>query len=67
MTSACAIEASLDLETSRLLEAAAAKREALDLIMNHYAEGTFDYPDASVHRISIFQIEIDTMTGKTSP
>jgi hypothetical protein len=48
------------------IEAAIAKREALDIIMNHYAEGAFDYPDASVHRISVFQVEIDTMTGKTS-
>jgi nitroimidazol reductase NimA-like FMN-containing flavoprotein (pyridoxamine 5'-phosphate oxidase superfamily) len=48
------------------LEAAAAKREALDIIMNHYAEGAFDYPDASVNRISVFKVEIDTMTGKIS-
>lgn len=49
------------------VEATAAKREALDIIMNHYAEGAFDYPDASVNRISVFKVEIDTMTGKTSP
>ena len=49
------------------VEATAAKREALDIIMNHYAEGAFDYPDASIDRISVFKVEIDTMTGKTSP
>ncbi len=49
------------------VEATAAKREALDIIMSHYAEGAFDYPDASVNRISVFKVEIDTMTGKTSP
>ena len=48
------------------VEATAAKREALDIIMNHYAEGAFDYPDASVNRISVFKVEIDTMTGKAS-
>jgi nitroimidazol reductase NimA-like FMN-containing flavoprotein (pyridoxamine 5'-phosphate oxidase superfamily) len=48
------------------LEVAAAKREALDIIMNHYAEGAFDYPDASVNRMSVFKVEIDTMTGKIS-
>jgi hypothetical protein len=53
--------------TAAFVEAAAAKREALDIIMNHYAEGTFDYPDTAVNRISVFKIEIDTMTGKTSP
>jgi len=53
--------------TVAFLETAAAKREALDIIMKHYAEGTFDYPDASVNRISVFKVEIDTMTGKTSP
>jgi hypothetical protein len=35
--------------------------------MNHYAEGAFDYPEASVNRISVFKVEIDTMTCKTSP
>jgi nitroimidazol reductase NimA-like FMN-containing flavoprotein (pyridoxamine 5'-phosphate oxidase superfamily) len=49
------------------LEAPAAKREALDIIMNHYAEGAFDYPDASVNKITVFKVEIDTMTGKMSP
>jgi nitroimidazol reductase NimA-like FMN-containing flavoprotein (pyridoxamine 5'-phosphate oxidase superfamily) len=48
------------------VEDAAAKRDALDIIMKHYADGTFDYPDASVHRISVFKVEIDVMTGKTS-
>jgi nitroimidazol reductase NimA-like FMN-containing flavoprotein (pyridoxamine 5'-phosphate oxidase superfamily) len=53
--------------TAAFVEAAAAKREALDIIMKHYAEGAFDYPDASVNRISVFKVEIETMTGKTSP
>ena len=35
--------------------------------MNHYAEGAFDYSDTLVNRISVFKVEIDTMTGKTSP
>ena len=48
------------------VEAAAAKREALDIIMHHYAEGEFDFPDASVRKISVFKVEIDVMTGKTS-
>ncbi len=52
--------------TAAFVEAEADKREALDIIMNHYAEGTFDYPDAAVNRISVFKVEIDTMTGKTS-
>jgi hypothetical protein len=53
--------------TAAFVEATDAKREALDIIMNHYAEGAFDYPDASVKRISVFKVEIDSMTGKTSP
>jgi uncharacterized protein len=52
--------------TTAFVEATSAKREALDIIMNHYAEGPFDYPDASINRISVFKVEIDTMTGKTS-
>ena len=34
------------------IEATAAKCEALDIIMNHYAEGAFDYPEASVNRVA---------------
>jgi nitroimidazol reductase NimA-like FMN-containing flavoprotein (pyridoxamine 5'-phosphate oxidase superfamily) len=48
------------------LEAAAAKRQALDIIMKHYAEGAFDFPDTSIHRITVFKVAIDTMTGKMS-
>ncbi len=48
------------------VETAAAKREALDIIMRHYAPGSFDYPAKTLERITVFKVEIDTMTGKAS-
>ncbi|MGB8427521.1 MAG: pyridoxamine 5'-phosphate oxidase family protein [Desulfobacterales bacterium] len=52
--------------TTVFIDSAAAKREALDIIMGHYADGAFDYADARVDKIAVFKVEIDTMTGKAS-
>ncbi|MFZ0612554.1 MAG: pyridoxamine 5'-phosphate oxidase family protein [Desulfobacterales bacterium] len=49
------------------VETEAARREALDIVMRHYAEGSFDYAEATLERIAVFKVEIDTMTGKASP
>lgn len=52
--------------TTVFIETEAARREALDIIMRHYAPGSFDYPAATLERIAVFKVEIDTMTGKAS-
>jgi nitroimidazol reductase NimA-like FMN-containing flavoprotein (pyridoxamine 5'-phosphate oxidase superfamily) len=48
------------------VEAPEAKRRALDLIMAHYAPGTFDYPEAALAKIVILKVRVRSMTGKRS-
>lgn len=52
--------------TAAFVEPPAAKREALDIIMAHYADGAFDYSDTEIRRIAVFKVAIDNMTGKAS-
>ena len=42
------------------------KRKALDVIMQHYAEGAFEYQAKAVENIVIIKVEIESMTGKQS-
>jgi nitroimidazol reductase NimA-like FMN-containing flavoprotein (pyridoxamine 5'-phosphate oxidase superfamily) len=48
-----------------LIEAPEAKREALDVIMEHYrAKGPFSYKEKGFEKALIIKVEIDKMTGK---
>ena len=48
-----------------LIETAEGKREALDLIMEHYgAKGPFAYKEKGFEKALIIKVRIDTMTGK---
>jgi nitroimidazol reductase NimA-like FMN-containing flavoprotein (pyridoxamine 5'-phosphate oxidase superfamily) len=48
-----------------LIETPEAKREALDLIMEHYgAKGPFSYKEKGVEKALIMKLEIERMTGK---
>lgn len=42
------------------------KRTALDIIMEHYSEGDFEYTDQAIDKITVIKIEIEEMTGKNS-
>ncbi len=42
------------------------KREALDIIMHQYLEGTFEYPVDVINKTTIIKVEIESMTGKQS-
>ena len=42
------------------------KRQAFDIIMNQYADGSFMYEDASLKSAVIIKVEISSMTGKQS-
>jgi hypothetical protein len=44
----------------------AEKKKALDIIMAHYAQGSFAYKDSEVNQLAIVKIEIDSLTGKKS-
>jgi len=42
------------------------KRHALDVIMKHYSDGVYTYPDARLNHIRVIKVEIEHMTGKRS-
>lgn len=42
------------------------KREALDVIMEHYSTGSFEYNDKELADMIIIKIEIKSITGKQS-
>ncbi len=49
-----------------IIEDAASKRKALDIIMNQYGDGSFQYADAKVKQTVVIKVEIEEMTGKRS-
>ena len=50
--------------TPFFIETAAEKREALAIIMAQYSVGTFAFPDATIARVAVFSVKIDSMTAK---
>ncbi len=42
------------------------KRKAVDVIMQQYSEGTFEYPANTIENIVVIKVEIESMTGKQS-
>jgi nitroimidazol reductase NimA-like FMN-containing flavoprotein (pyridoxamine 5'-phosphate oxidase superfamily) len=50
-----------------LIEDLHEKREALNVIIEHYSPGTtYQYPEEKVREIAIIKIKIESMTGKQS-
>jgi nitroimidazol reductase NimA-like FMN-containing flavoprotein (pyridoxamine 5'-phosphate oxidase superfamily) len=49
-----------------LVDDVEAKRPALDLIMQQYSDGTFDYLETKIKNILVIRVEIEHMTGKQS-
>jgi nitroimidazol reductase NimA-like FMN-containing flavoprotein (pyridoxamine 5'-phosphate oxidase superfamily) len=52
--------------TASFVEAPADKRQALDLIMQQYTTGAFEYPEAILAKIMIIKVDIDEISGKVS-
>jgi len=48
------------------VEDAESKRKALDIIMQNYSEGTFEYPANAIKNIVVIKVKIESMTGKQS-
>ncbi|NIS63380.1 MAG: pyridoxamine 5'-phosphate oxidase family protein [Proteobacteria bacterium] len=49
------------------VEGVEGKREALDIIMEHYSgKLPFNYPDETVNNAAIIKVKIESMTGKKS-
>ena len=49
-----------------ILSEAGEKRRALDIIMVHYSDEKFTYPDKNLDRTAVIKVEITEMTGKRS-
>ena len=42
------------------------KRKAFDIILQHFSEGAFEYPEEAVKNTAVIKVEIQSMTGKKS-
>lgn len=42
------------------------KKKALDIIMRHYSDKSFQFPDKAVNGIAVIRIDISSMSGKRS-
>ena len=50
-----------------LVEDLEEKREALDIIMEHYSgKSSFEYPEKPMDTVAIIKVKIESMTGKKS-
>jgi len=49
-----------------VIEDVAEKRRALDIIMAHYSEGEWTYPEESLARVAVVRIDIEEMTGRSA-
>jgi nitroimidazol reductase NimA-like FMN-containing flavoprotein (pyridoxamine 5'-phosphate oxidase superfamily) len=50
-----------------LVEDLEEKREALDIIMEHYSgKSPFEYPEKPINSVAIIKVKIESMTGKKS-
>jgi hypothetical protein len=49
---------------AELVEDIESKRRALNIIMQNYLEGSFEYPEESIENTVIIKVEIESMTGK---
>jgi len=48
------------------VEDAESNRKALDIIMQNYSEGAFEYSEEAVKKTVVIKVEIESMTGKQS-
>jgi nitroimidazol reductase NimA-like FMN-containing flavoprotein (pyridoxamine 5'-phosphate oxidase superfamily) len=46
------------------VEDAAEKAAALEIFMEHYTKGPFEFPKAALDRVLVWKIRADSLTGK---
>jgi nitroimidazol reductase NimA-like FMN-containing flavoprotein (pyridoxamine 5'-phosphate oxidase superfamily) len=49
-----------------LVEGRGYKERALHIIMRHYSDQLWRYPEGAIDRVAVVRVEIDSMTGKQS-
>ncbi|MGZ3514062.1 MAG: pyridoxamine 5'-phosphate oxidase family protein [Thermodesulfobacteriota bacterium] len=47
-----------------LLQELQQKKAALDIIMAHYSNGTYEYPENVMNALSVIKVRIESITGK---
>lgn len=52
--------------TAAMVEEAAEKRQALEIIVSQYAEKSRPFTEQAMRATAVFKVEIETMTGKQS-
>lgn len=50
--------------TARILETPAEKKAGLDIIMAHYSDRSFTYPDEMLEKTAVIKVIVREMTGK---
>jgi len=51
---------------AQFLEDSKEKKNALNIIMSHYSDRSFEYPDEMLEKTLVIKVVIDEMTGKHS-
>lgn len=52
--------------TASIVEEAAEKRRALELLMAQYSPATYSFPDQSIENVTFIRVLIESITGKNS-
>jgi len=52
--------------TASIVAEAGARRQALDVLMQHYTDGPFSYSEEALGKTSVIRIDIESITGKQS-
>ena len=50
--------------TAQLLDSEEEKRRALDVILAHYSDGEYEYPDGALDKVAAVRVDVELMTGK---
>ena len=51
---------------ARLVEDTEEKRRALDVILEHYSDRSYDYAEGALDKVAVIRVQIENITGKQS-
>ncbi|MBW2599540.1 MAG: pyridoxamine 5'-phosphate oxidase family protein [Deltaproteobacteria bacterium] len=51
---------------AHIVEGIDSRRRALDIIMKHYSEKSFESPEGSARKTAVIRVDIEEVSGKTS-
>lgn len=53
--------------TASFVEDIEEKRKALHILLGHYSDKSYEFPEQSVNEVAIVKIRVESMTGKKAP